>query len=180
LLNAGVFANKNFADKHFGLKTGVEYSYLLGSNDYKFDGTIEIWHSEDGSEFESINSNYGAGQHNISIPILIYFDRYRIQPFLGLNYNYLATGMQTSSTGTKYFSDSHNIGLNLGMGFRINKLFAINMEYKHNLTCDYGQAIYYEGSNSSDADNTVLGNSFNLKNAQAKLSIVYSLNKRKE
>ena len=180
LLNVGFFAKRNFTDKSFGLKTGIEYGYLLGSNDYKFDGTVGIWHSEDGIEFESVNSNFGAGQHNISIPILIYLDRYRVQPFFGLNYNYLSTGMQTSSTGTKYFSDSHNIGVNLGIGFRINKSIAINMEYKHNLTSDYGEAIYYEGSSYSDADNTVLGSSFNLKNAQAKLSIVYSLNKRNE
>lgn len=88
--------------------------------------------------------------------------------------------MQTSSTGTKYFSDSHNIGLNVGMDFRINKSFAINMEYKHNLTYDYGEAIYYEGSNSGNAENTVLGRSFKLKNVQAELSIVYSFNKKKE
>ncbi|MCP4552028.1 MAG: porin family protein [Bacteroidetes bacterium] len=176
LLNVGVFAKKNFADKHFNLKTGFEYSYLLGSDDYKFDGTIGIWHSENGSEFENINSNYGAGQHNISIPILIYFDRSRVQPFLGLNYNYLATRMQTSTAG-KYFSGSHNIGLNLGLGFRISELFSINMEYKHNLTSDFGQSISGVGG---DTGNTVLGSSYNLKNAQAKLSIVYSLNKRKE
>jgi hypothetical protein len=176
-LNAGIFAKRNFTDKNFGLKTGVEYSYLIGNGDYKFDGTVGIWHSDDGSEFEDINSNYGAGQHNISIPILIYFDKYRVQPFLGLNYNYLATGMQTSTTGTKYFSDSHNIGLNLGIGFRLNKLFTVNMEYKHNLTSDFGQSISSEGSNTG---NTVLGSSYDLKNAQAKLSIVYSLSKKKE
>jgi hypothetical protein len=180
LINAGVYAKRNFTGKSFGLKTGVEYSYLLGSNGYKFDGTNGIWHSENGLEFEDLNSNYGAGQHNISIPILIYFDKYRVHPFLGFNYNYLATGMQTSSTGTKYFSDSHNIGLNLGIGFRLNSLFAINMEYKYNLTYDYGEAISYEGSNPSEADNTVLGSSFNLKNTQVRLSIVYALNKRKE
>lgn len=180
LINAGVYAKRNFTDKSFGLKTGVEYSYLLGSNDYKFDGTTDTWHSENGSEFEYLNSNYGAGLHNISIPILIYFDKYRVYPFLGVNYNYLATGMQTSTNGTKYFSDSHNIGLNLGIGFKLNELFFINMEYKYNLTYDYGEANYYEGGNSSDADNTVLGSSFNLKNAQVKLSIVYKLNKRKE
>ena len=176
-LNAGIFAKRNFTDKNFGLKTGIEYNYLLGCDDYKFDGTIGIRHLEDESEFEEINSNYGAGQHNISIPIIIYFSKYRVQPFLGLNYNYLATGMQTSTTGTKYFSDSHNIGLNLGIGFKLSELFSVNMEYRHNLTSDFGQNISSEEGNTG---NTVLGGSYDLKNAQAKLSIVYSLIKKKE
>jgi hypothetical protein len=53
------------------------------------------------------------------------------------------------------------------------------MEYNI-IEYDYGEAISYEGSNPSEADNTVLGSSFNLKNTQVRLSIVYALNKRKE
>lgn len=176
LLNVGIFAKRNFSVINVGLKTGIEYSYLSGSRDYKYDGTIGVWHSADGSEFEELNRHYSAGLHNISVPLLIFFRSDWVHPFLGINYNYLVTGMLTSTTGTKYFSDSHNIGLNLGADFRLNKLFSIKMEYKYNLTPDFGQSI----SSSGSTGNTVLGSSYKLRNAQTKLSIVYTFSNRKK
>ncbi len=177
LLNTGVFAKRNLTGRNIGIKTGIEYSYLLGSNNYEIDDTMGIWHSENSSELEAINSNYGAGQHNISIPILIYFDKYKIQPFCGFNYNYLITNTQTSPTGTKFFSDSHNIGLNFGICFNINNLFSVNMACKHNLTSDFNQNKLNE---SNDIGNTPLDNSHKFKNTQIKLSLVYSFSKRKK
>ncbi|PID95354.1 MAG: hypothetical protein CSA95_00075 [Bacteroidetes bacterium] len=177
LFNVGLGAKRNFSGKRFGLKTGVEYRYLLGSNDYTFDGTIGVWHSENGEELEALNRNYGAGLHHIAIPLLIYFDGYRVQPSLGINYNYLFSGMQTSTTRTEYYSNSHNMGINLGIGLKINQLITLNMEYVHNLTSDFGQTIIGEEGN---ALNTVLRRSYTLRNAHAKLSLIYSLRKKQK
>lgn len=174
LLSAGFFAKRNFKDKSLGLKTGVEYSYLFASYDNQFDGMDGVWAPKDGNKFDDIFKNYGARQHNISIPLLLYWDRYNVQPFFGLNYNYLATGRQTSTNGAKYFSDSHNFGLNLGVDFKISELFSINMEYKHNLTSDFSQSKSTVGGDGSSG----LGSNYNLTNAQAKLSLVYCFRKK--
>lgn len=177
LLNAGLYAKRNFTDTKFGIKTGIEYSYLLGSSDYKKKETTGVWHSTGGNEFDDLNRNYGAGHHCLSIPFLVYYNKFRVLPFIGFNYNYLATGMQTSETGTAFFNDSNNFGLNGGLGFKVNQHFLINLEYKHNLTNDFGESIT---SDNNTTANTILGNSYNLSNAQVKLSIVYALKKKSE
>lgn len=174
LFNIGLFAKRNFTDKSIGLKTGIEYNYLFSSGTYKYDGTVGVWYSPEGYDLENINSKYGAGLHNISIPLLIFYDKYRIQPFVGINYNYLVTGMQTSLAGTVFISDSHNIGLNLGTCLRLNERMAINLEYKHNLTSDYEQLPALHDLNS------VLKSGCKLRNAQTKISLVYTFRKKKE
>ncbi len=177
LLNVGFFAKRNSIGKNLGIKIGVEYNYLFSTEEYTFGGTTGIWHSKNGQEFESINNNYGAGMHNILIPLLVYYDKHTIQPYVGVNYNFLATRQQTSPTGTKYYSSSHNLGLNLGASIKINQSFAMNMEFKHNLTPDYKECISGEGnSNAASAH----GNTFSLKNTQIKISLVYSFKKHQK
>jgi hypothetical protein len=172
LLNVGLFTKRNFRDKNFGLKTGIDYNYLLGSNEYKFDGTIGVWHTQTGYEFEYINRNYGAGLHNISIPFLLYYHKYKVQPFIGLNYNYLTTNQQTSPAGTKFYGVSHNLGLNIGTGFKLYDLYSVNLEFNHNFTPDYEQ-----GSRNFYGP-TVFGESFYLRNNQLRISFVYNFKKK--
>lgn len=172
-LNATILAIHNFGAKNFGFKTGIEYSYLFSNSEYKFDGSIGVWHTMDGSEFDDINSHYGDGLHNVTIPFLVYSNKYRIMPYLGVNYNYLTTGLQTSLFGTKSISSSHNIGLNIGTGFRLNEFLTINLDFKHNLTSDYGAGVSVSGNGQM-----VLGESYDLRNSQTRISLVYNFKKK--
>lgn len=167
LINAGFYAKRNFIDKNFGLKTGIGYSYLIPSKDYKFDGTLGIYHTDDGSEFIELNQNYNAGMHNITIPLLLYYDRFFIQPCVGINYNLLVTLNEETVENPTSYNKPHNFGLNFGLDFKINETFAISTEYKRNLTADFGQ-------NPEFLDNAVLGRDYSLNNSQVLLSIVYS------
>jgi hypothetical protein len=173
LFNVGLFAERNFPNSNFGAKAGLEYNYLLGSNNYLYDGTPGVWHSKDGYEFESINSKYGAGLHNITFPFLFYYQKNRIQPYLGLNYNYLASGFQHSSSGTTYYSGSHNFGLNIGTGIKLHEIISINIEFKHNLTNDFGADIL--GPVGASA---VMSSSYSLRNSQSKISLVYAFKRK--
>ncbi len=175
LINAGVYVKRNFTDKNLGLKTGLLYSYLFSTGSYKFDGTEGVWHSQEGYEFEDLNIHYGSGFHNISIPLLLYYSKYKIQPFIGLNYNYLVSGLQNSSSGTEFFTDSHNAGINAGIGYSVSGNFSVNLEYKHNLTYDYGESIY----GSADGQ-TIIDESRYFRNNQITVSLLYKLHKKQE
>ena len=171
LLSAGVFAKKNFSDRAIGLRAGLEYSYLISTGSYKYDGTIGVAHSLSGSEFERINEYYGAGLHNVTIPFVVYYDKHAIQPFVGVNYNYISTGLFSSSSfdGLEYVDSSHNFGLNIGTGIKLGNVIKLNVEYRCNLTSDYGEG------KGNPSGYYVLGQSFRLRNSQAKISIVYTI-----
>lgn len=172
-ISIGLFAKRNFGVSDFGLKTGLEYSYLISTGKYEYDGTPGVWYSPEGYEYEDLNNNYGSGFHSLSVPVLFYYNRFKIQPFAGVNYNYMLSGVQNSSTGTTYVSDSHNFGINAGIAFTVSKKFAVNVEYKYNLTCDYKEAIYQELTNGSLVDE-----SRHFRNNQMRVSLVYHFNKQ--
>ncbi|MBN1116673.1 MAG: hypothetical protein JXA77_05695 [Bacteroidales bacterium] len=144
-------------------------------NDYKFDGTIGIWHSEEGYEFEDLNIHYGSGFHNVSVPLLVYYNKHKIEPFIRLNYNYLVSGLLKNASGTEYISDSHNIGINIGTGYSFFKNISINFEYKHKLAYDYSELI----SGSTDGQ-TIIDESRYLWNNQVAVSLMYKFNKSHE
>lgn len=175
LYSVGFYAKKDLGKTPFGLKTGIEYSYFCRSRDYKFDGTVGVWHSIEGWEFERLNSHYGAGQHSIAVPVLFYFDRYRVQPFMGCSYKYLTTGPQYDYFGDRTFGVSHNIGVAMGCNIGLANRIAVNMEFRHNFTSDYSEGI--DGPNNMGP--SVLGENFFLRNRQTRFSLVYTFKKRK-
>lgn len=175
LLNVGLYAKRNFTDKSFGLKTGLSYSYLLCTGSYEFDGTTGFWYSQEGYEFEDLNIHYGSGLHNISVPLLLYYDKSKIQPFIGLNYNYLVSGPLENTYGSRYYANSHNLGANIGIGYSFSKNISFNLEYKHNLTYDYGESIY----GSFDGQSTIDDSRY-LWNNQFAISLTYKLHKKQE
>ncbi len=172
-IHLGIYAKRNFSNKATGIRTGLEYGFLSSSGDYKYDGTPGVWHSEEGHEFANLNRHYARGQHSLSIPLLLYYERYRIRPFLGINYNYLITNT-LSSKESAYFADSHNLGFNLGLGWSLGDALSLQLACMQNLTSDYGEQIIYEGRPGSGEDKTVLGRSFDLRHARIQLSIVFT------
>lgn len=67
------------------------------------------------------------------------------------------------------------MGINIGIGYLFFKNVAINVEYKRNLTYDYGESIYYaiKGQN-------IIDESRYLWNNQVAVSLMYKFNKNQE
>ncbi len=138
LVGIRLYAEKGLGSSNFAIKTGIDYNYLISSKTFKFDGTIGVWHSNE-NDFIRLNQIYGNGLHNFSIPLLLKYRKYKINPSIGINYNYLQSN-SVSETDFAYTSSSHNVGLNpqkdkmvLGESFGLrNSQFRISLGYKLN------------------------------------------------
>ncbi len=173
LLGIGFYAEKGIGNRDFAIKTGVDYSYLISSKPFEFDGTIGVWHSEE-NDFSRLNQIYGNGLHNFSIPLLLKYRKYKVSPSIGVNYNYLQS-KATSETNFVYESSTHNFGLNYGVSASLNSSLSVNLEYRHNLTADYSEEVVGLNVGSNKA---VLGESYSLRNSQLRFSVVYTLKKK--
>ncbi|MFV0505114.1 MAG: hypothetical protein ACK5L5_00160 [Bacteroidales bacterium] len=188
MLSGGMYAKRNFDNSHFGLRAGLEYAYLFGisdSQEYYAQGSISVG--------EALNNNYRAGMHNISLPLLVYYDKFFIRPYVGINYNYLrtgkyshyvpSTGYNNNGSGNGSWSgnnNSHNFGVMGGFDLKLSKGIAVRIESRFNVTSDYrvdGQAL---GNNTHGQVVSTHRNSYGLRNSQAKISLVYSFGNKKK
>ena len=166
IVNAGIFAKRNFGEKEIGIKTGFEYSYLAKGKSY-----IQKLETLDYNTVDNIIYDFEGGMQNFSIPLLLFYSGCKIQPFAGINFNYTKTGFQARDLGNSLI-ESYNFGLNIGTGIKLTERISVELEYKHNLTNDY---LEYTFGN----DGEVIENETRyLRNNQLTLSFVYEFGKK--
>lgn len=187
MTQVGFYLKRNLTNSNVGLKTGLKYGYLFSQheykNHYKYRFYYKEYHYRTGEpefvgqfvEFEDLNLRYGSDFHHLSIPLLFYYNKYKLKPVVGLNYNYMATGFQENTYNTKHFTQSQNVGINAGINYNIFKNISLYLEYTHNLFYDYGEWFQYESNG-----NTVIDVGRYLWHNQASISVVYEFNKKQE
>ncbi|MBK8806338.1 MAG: hypothetical protein IPO21_06730 [Bacteroidales bacterium] len=99
LAGIGIYGSRSLLKGNIKIKTGVNYNFLLSTGDYKFDGTTGVGHSSQGIEYGYINENFGHNFLCISIPVYLYFSKYKLKPFIGCNYNHLQSQSWTAWSG---------------------------------------------------------------------------------
>lgn len=161
--NIGVYANRNINNLPIGIKIGVEYAFLQGINkNCTWDNTYSVQ-----TILNDINNIYKTNSHNITVPLLLYFNKFAIVPFAGINYNYLHSNNITDEI-TSFISATHNFGLEAGLNIKITPRFSATVDYRQNLTADK----YSFGNAQSDVISDL-----ELRNAQLRLSVTYKLKK---
>lgn len=156
--NVGFFVRNDFFRHHLGIKTGIAYHRLFHTDDYT---NKKVIGETSPIILRTYNEVYGRGYNYLTVPLLFYFSRFSIQPFVGINYNlFLSDLIDKTSSGS-----SNNIGLNVGLEWRISERFALNAMYLYNFTAD-GVFQLSDG----DKSNSLM---HKLHNQQAALSLIY-------
>lgn len=167
MADVGVYAKRNFGNSYFGLRTGLEYAYLFGIRNRQSYAT-----SGNSDEIlDKLNSNYRAGMHNLSVPLLLYYDKFIIRPYAGINYNYLRTRTN---------NDAHNFGVIGGFDVKLSKYCAIRIENSFNITADYRVNEQIPSYNDDGEFVSYDNRSFGMRNSKAKISFIYTFGVEKD
>ncbi|MFV0345988.1 MAG: hypothetical protein ACK5IQ_07040 [Bacteroidales bacterium] len=167
MADVGVYAKRNFGNSYFGLRTGLEYAYLFGIRDRQSYATS----GNNDEILDKLNSNYRAGMHNLSVPLLLYYDKFVIRPYAGINYNYLRTRTN---------NDAHNFGVIGGFDVKLSKFCALRVESSFNVTADYKVDDRIPNYNESGELVSYDNSRFKMRNSQANISFIYTFGKKKD
>lgn len=163
----GFHSSRAFGESSFGRRLGLELSALIPSQDFKYDGTPGVWHSDNGEEYSHLNNLYGGPTTvMISVPFQVYYHKYKFQPYLGLNYNMWLLG--EDEFGHK--QAAQNVALDFGFQYEFGKRMSVGLNLKQNILPDV------DVTSVSDVVNNT-NQSFKLRNSQAMISFRIKLDK---